>query len=88
MNKTKNNKADIIREMRTKKGLTQREFGELFGIPINNIQKWEQGINKPTSYTLLMMTRIIEMTEEIELLKEEIELLNDEVKELNKKLKQ
>lgn len=81
MNKTKNNKADIIREMRTKKGLTQREFGELFGIPINNIQKWEQGINKPTSYTLLMMTRIIEMTEEIE-------LLNDEVKELNKKLKQ
>lgn len=81
MNKTKNNKADIIREMRTKKGLTQREFGELFGIPINNIQKWEQGINKPTSYTLLMMTRIIEMTEEIE-------LLNDEIKELNKKLKQ
>lgn len=81
MNKTKNNKADIIREMRTKKGLTQREFGELFGIPVNNIQKWEQGINKPTSYTLLMMTRIIEMTEEIE-------LLNDEVKELNKKLKQ
>ena len=81
MNKTKNNKADIIREMRTKKGLTQREFGELFGIPINNIQKWEQGINKPTSYTLLMMTRIIEMTEEIE-------LLNDKVKELNKKLKQ
>lgn len=62
--------AVLIREMRAKTGLTQREFGDMFSIPVNNIQKWEQGINKPTEYTLQMMIRIMNMTEEINQLKQ------------------
>lgn len=68
MNRPKNpmrKEAVLIREMRAKTGLTQREFGDMFSIPVNNIQKWEQGINKPTEYTLQMMIRIMNMTEEI-----------------------
>lgn len=72
MNKQKNpmqKESVLIREMRAKTGLTQREFGDMFNIPVNNIQKWEQGINKPTEYTLKMMIRIMNMTEEIDKLK-------------------
>lgn len=73
MNRPKNpmkKEAVLIREMRAKTGLTQREFGDMFSIPVNNIQKWEQGINKPTEYTLQMMIRIMNMTEEINQLKQ------------------
>ncbi len=33
--------------MRTRHGLSQREFAELLGIDIDTLQNWEQGRNRP-----------------------------------------
>lgn len=61
--------AVAVRKLRANTQLSQTEFAELFAIPTYNIQKWEQGINKPPKYVIKMMTRILNMNAEIEQLK-------------------
>jgi putative transcriptional regulator len=36
-----------IKRIRTRLGLSQREFADRFGIPIDTIQHWEQGRREP-----------------------------------------
>lgn len=39
--------AEIIRQCRDKRGLTQRQLAELVGIPHQRINEWENGIYEP-----------------------------------------
>lgn len=41
-----------LKELRLKKGLTQKEIAEEFGIKQPNYQQWESGKRKPSSETL------------------------------------
>ena len=41
-----------LKELRLKKGLTQKEIAEQFGIKQPNYQQWESGKRKPSSETL------------------------------------
>lgn len=41
-----------LKELRLKKGLTQKEIAEEFGIKQPNYQQWESGKRRPTSETL------------------------------------
>ena len=36
-----------VREIRAVLGLSQQKFADYFGIPVANIQHWEQGISTP-----------------------------------------
>ena len=50
-----------INEMRAKTGMSQSQFAACFGIPLNTLQHWEQGLRKPPSYTLEMIERILKI---------------------------
>ena len=41
-----------LKELRLKKGLTQKEIAEKFGIKQPNYQQWESGKRRPSSETL------------------------------------
>ncbi len=41
-----------IKEMREQTYLTQSKFAKIVGIPVGNIQKWEQGVYAPPDYVL------------------------------------
>lgn len=67
-----------IKEMRTSMGMTQTEFGNLFGIPLRSIQNWELEIRKPPEYVvnlieknLLLVNKIASLEKELNELKEE-----------------
>jgi len=47
--------ADLRRETK----LSQRQFAELFGIPVRTLQQWEQGKSAPPAYVLSMMERLL-----------------------------
>lgn len=42
----------LIKEIRLKTKLTQKEFAERFQIPLSTLRKWEQGESKPSKYLL------------------------------------
>lgn len=42
----------IIRELRDSTGLTQKQFADLFHIPLSTLRKWEQGTASPPDYVL------------------------------------
>jgi transcriptional regulator with XRE-family HTH domain len=46
-------------EMRKGSNLSQRQFAELFGIPVRTIQQWEQGKSTPPAYVLDMMRTLL-----------------------------
>ncbi len=54
-----------VKELRDRTGLSQAKFGEMFGIPAANIQKWEQQTATPPDYIIGMMERILDMQDEI-----------------------
>lgn len=62
----------LIREIRDKLDLSQREFAEYLGIPVVNIQHWEQGVSKPPAYVLNMIIRIVSLEKHINI-KQEID---------------
>lgn len=39
-----------IKEERTAAGLTQKEFSDLFGIPIDVVKSWDSGRRKPPEW--------------------------------------
>ena len=55
-----------IRELRLKTGLTQTEFGALFGIPMRTIQEWELENRKPPEYVINMIEELLYRREIIE----------------------
>lgn len=44
-----------IKELRTRTGMTQKEFGEYFGVPHRTVQNWEGGQNQCPKYLLDLM---------------------------------
>ena len=52
-----------IKELRLKTGMTQKEFAEYFGIPIDSIQNWETDYRKPPKYLPTLIKTILEYRE-------------------------
>ena len=50
-----------LKELRKTMNMSQRKFADHFGIPVTNIQHWEQGVSRPPDYVLAMMVRIFEL---------------------------
>lgn len=44
-----------IKEIRYTTGLSQRDFSNMFDIPISTLQKWEQGESSPTPYIIKLI---------------------------------
>ena len=44
-----------IKDLRTRTGMTQKEFGEYFAIPPRTIQNWEGGQRQCPKYLLDLM---------------------------------
>ena len=51
-NRQRRLEAGLIAEVRTRHGLSQREFAEVLGLDIDTLQNWEQGRNKPDTAAL------------------------------------
>lgn len=50
-----------IRSVRKLTGMSQSEFGRYLGIPVVNIQHWEQGVSSPPKYVLDLIKRVISL---------------------------
>lgn len=48
-----------VSDMRKTTGMSQREFAELFGIPVRTLQQWEQGKSAPSPYLITMMEKLL-----------------------------
>lgn len=44
-----------IKEMREKTGLSQNQFAVMVGIPVANIQFWEEGKRNPPEYVINLL---------------------------------
>lgn len=44
-----------VRELREQTGLSQKAFGEYFGIPRRTVQNWETGANECNQYIIDLM---------------------------------
>ena len=45
-----------ISTLRTKLGLSQAQFGNLFGVHPMTVSKWERGLLVPTAYQIALIT--------------------------------
>lgn len=68
-----------LKELRLKKGLTQKEIAEEFGIKQPNYQQWESGKRKPSSETLEKFADFFGVSMDYLAGKEEDELANVEL---------
>ena len=58
-----------IKELRERTGLSQYKFADKFRMGTANISHWEQEIRKPPEYVSYMIEKILDLEEEIEVLK-------------------
>ena len=49
----------IIKQLRTYTGLSQSNFARYLGIPVANIQRWEQGTVNPPVYVLGLIKKLM-----------------------------
>lgn len=49
-----------IKEIRNKTGLSQKKFGEKFGIPTRTIESWESGERETSEYVLDLLNKAVE----------------------------
>ena len=47
----------MIRELRDATGMTQKEFANMYGIPLSTLRKWEQGESSPAPYVLNLLAK-------------------------------
>ena len=59
--KTDGHIGKVIREHRTKKGLTQTELAKLIGTDQRSLSKWESGIYDPTATFLLKLIKTLDI---------------------------
>lgn len=55
-----------IREIRKNLGLSQSKFALYFGIPVTNVQHWEQGVSKPPKYVVDLILRVIALESQLD----------------------
>ena len=48
-----------IKELRTTTKMSQSRFATYLGIPVANIQHWEQGVASPPTYLVSLITRVM-----------------------------
>lgn len=48
-----------IREIRDATGMSQKEFAQMYGIPLRTLRNWEQGINSPAPYIINLIARTL-----------------------------
>lgn len=48
-----------IREIRALTGLSQKEFGEKYHIPMRSIQNWEGGQRACPEYVIYLLERVV-----------------------------
>lgn len=49
-----------LKYIRTKCGMTQKEFAEKTGIPIATLRSWERGVRTPPEYVLKLLVYFLE----------------------------
>lgn len=49
-----------IKQLREKTGLSQKAFGDKFGIPLRTVQNWEYGVNDIPDYLLRLIEQEVE----------------------------
>lgn len=59
-----NHSAADIAKMRTRHGLSQREYADLLGVDIRTLQNWEQGRNRPDPAAVSLM-RVFAMAPDV-----------------------
>ena len=63
---------DILKQIRSEAGMTQKQFADYFGIPYRTLQDWERGVRHMPDYLLrliaykMKMEKLIEDCPEIE----------------------
>ena len=55
----KKESAERMRAMRKSTGMSQLSFAERFGIPVNTLRHWEQGVRVPPPYVAGMMGELL-----------------------------
>lgn len=46
---------ELLKKVRLKTGMTQKEFAEYFYIPLRTYEQWERGIREMPEYTLRLL---------------------------------
>ncbi len=50
---------NAIKELRNTTQMSQNRFAAYLGIPVANIQHWEQGVTTPPSYLVALISRVM-----------------------------
>lgn len=50
---------NTVKELRSTTNMSQSKFATYLGIPVANIQNWEQGINNPPNYVVALISRVM-----------------------------
>lgn len=50
---------NAIRELRKTTNMSQSRFAAYLGIPVANIQHWEQGVSSPPTYLVSLISRVM-----------------------------
>lgn len=48
-----------VKELRELTGLSQKKFGDLYGIPLRTIQSWESGEREAPEYVIRLLERAV-----------------------------
>lgn len=61
MNKQTNKKYDgtAIKQLRASLGISQSAFAALINADVRTIQMWEQGLSRPTTYTMFLLNEYV-----------------------------
>ncbi len=51
---------NAIKELRDTTNMSQSRFATYLGIPVANIQHWEQGVTNPPNYVVSLITRVMQ----------------------------
>ena len=50
---------NAIKELRNTTNMSQNKFAAYLGIPVANIQHWEQGVTSPPNYLISLISRVM-----------------------------
>lgn len=52
---------DIVKQLRSEAGMTQKQFADYFGIPYRTLQDWERGVRHMPDYLLRLFVYKMKM---------------------------